>query len=142
MMYTCRYTKEYTPPNYADCAIAAPYDPTDITPEIIGLSHPPRGIHPATLGMPVQKVGRTTGHTQDTITQINATVRVSYGAGRTATFHDQLIAGPMSAGGDSGSLVLDMDGYAVGLLFAGSDRVTIFSPIDYALTGLGVELVL
>lgn len=52
---------------------------------------------------------------------MTAAVNVTYGGGRTARFEDQIITGPMSEGGDSGSLLVDADELkAVGLLFAGS----------------------
>ena len=41
-----------------------------------------------------------------------------------ARFARQIVTSAMSAGGDSGSLLLDMDNRAVGLLFAGSPTVT------------------
>jgi hypothetical protein len=48
----------------------------------------------------------------------------------------------MSQGGDSGAAILDMDRNVVGLLFAGSNAVTIFNPIDEVLSALEVEPVL
>jgi hypothetical protein len=47
----------------------------------------------------------------------------------------------MSAGGDSGSAVLDQDGYVLGLLYAGSSRATLINPIQTVLQMLNVELV-
>ena len=46
----------------------------------------------------------------------------------------------MSPGGDSGSLVLNDQKQAVGLLFAGSDAVTILNPIEKVCDALGVTL--
>ncbi|MEJ2350978.1 MAG: hypothetical protein P8Y03_14420, partial [Anaerolineales bacterium] len=83
----------------------------------------------------------TTGLTTDAISVLHATVSVSYGAGRTARFEEQIIAGPMSQGGDSGSLVVVGDQLlAVGLLFAGSDQTTVFSPIQAVLDCLNVDI--
>ena len=51
---------------------------------------------------------------------------------------------PFSAPGDSGSLIVDeATGYAVGLLFAGSDRynITYANKIENVLHQLNVELV-
>jgi len=101
----------------------------------------PTGVGEVTLGMEVQKTGRTTGHTQGFVTQIDATVRIDY-EGPSALFAGQIVASPMSQGGDSGSAVLDMDRRVVGLLFAGSDAATIFNPIGEVLTALNVELAL
>ena len=95
----------------------------------------------ASLGMSVRKSGRTTSFTTGQINLINATVNVTYGGGRTARFEDQLVSGPMSQGGDSGSLLVSGDSqHAVGLLFAGSDQSTIFSPIQAVLDCLEVSI--
>jgi hypothetical protein len=99
------------------------------------------GTLEATLGMAVRKSGRTTALTTGTINVLDATVNVSYGTGRTAQFDNQLIAGPMSQGGDSGSLVVAADSLkAVGLLFAGSDQSTIFNPIQAVMDCLNITL--
>ena len=91
--------------------------------------------------MAVRKSGRSTGLTSGTVIVIAATVNVTYGAGQVATFENQVVAGPMSQGGDSGSLVLAGNSLrAVGLLFAGSEQSTIFSPIDTVLDTLQVDL--
>lgn len=125
------------PMNQVDAAVAVPNVP--VSHEIIEIGAPV-GIRDAELGMKVQKCGRTTGHTYDEVEQMEATVQVSYGPGKVGLFNHQLIMGPMSAGGDSGSAILDMDKYVVGLLFAGSDRVTIASPIQLVLDQLCVRL--
>ena len=57
------------------------------------------------------------------------------------TFVDQLMTTGMSQGGDSGSVVLDMDRYVVGLLFAGSDVATMINPIQAVLSALNVQMV-
>jgi hypothetical protein len=46
----------------------------------------------------------------------------------------------MSKPGDSGSIIMDMDGNAVALLFAGSDKVTIASPISIIRESYGLQL--
>ena len=92
----------------------------------------------------VQKYGRTTGLTEGTVTTINATVDVCYDADcmNIARFTDQLIVTPgnFSAGGDSGSLVVDSQRRPVGLLFAGSDTQTIINRIDLVLNHFGVAI--
>ena len=119
--------------NLVDAAIAVPLDDADVLNDILGIGVID-GIQVASIGMPIRKYGRTTDLTEDAVSVIHATVDVSYGTGKTARFEDQIIAGAMSAGGDSGSLVVHRDQPdAVGLLFAGSDSVTIFSPIEYVL---------
>ncbi|MFX1260007.1 MAG: hypothetical protein ACFFAN_19330 [Promethearchaeota archaeon] len=97
--------------------------------------------------MLVQKSGRTTCRTVDgLITGIDATIGpVSYGPQKYAYFRDQIVISKegFSAGGDSGSLVLDMEGYAVGKLFAGSEaeKITIANTIQNYLDLLDAELI-
>jgi non-ribosomal peptide synthetase component F len=78
--------------------------------------------------------------TTDQITQIDVTVSVVYGS-NIAIFRNQLMAGAMSQGGDSGSTVLDMSKRVVGLLFAGSNTTTIMNPIQFVLDALQVQIV-
>jgi hypothetical protein len=96
------------------------------------------------LGAEVQKYGRTSGLTIGSINTINATVDVCYDANcvSIARFTDQLIVTPgtFSAGGDSGSLVVDSERRSVGLLFAGSDTQTIINRIDHVLNRFGVTI--
>jgi hypothetical protein len=125
--------------NRVDAALAQPDDPAALTPEILGIGRP-RGTRPATLGTGVKKSGRTTGYTEGRIVQIDVTSQVAYGPGQ-ATFHGQLMAGGMSAPGDSGSAVLDMENYVVGLLFAGTDVATLINPIQPVLQALNVTVV-
>jgi len=92
----------------------------------------------ATLGMEVKKMGRTTGLTTGTITQINATVNVNYGT-QSAFFVDQIITTDMSDGGDSGSAVVTKNGnQLVGLLFAGSDLLTVANRIQNVFSALNI----
>jgi hypothetical protein len=103
------------------------------------------------IGLPVQKMGRTSGLTSGVISAVNVTVSVSYnttcGIGsQTAKFTGQImISTPgFSAGGDSGSLIVeDCSPYPrpVGLLFAGNDTVTVANPIENVLSSLKVRMV-
>ena len=67
------------------------------------------GTENAYLGMKVEKSGRTTEFSTGEITLLDATVRVNYGGNKIATFEDQIITGNMSAGGDSGSLLVSSE---------------------------------
>jgi hypothetical protein len=126
--------------NNVDAAVARPLDERDILDEILEIGVV-SGTLPAALGMQVRKSGRTTGLTSGEITVLDATVSVSYGPGRTATFDNQIITGPMSQGGDSGSLVVAASELkAVGLLFAGSEQSTIINPIQVVLDCLDVQI--
>ena len=84
--------------------------------------------------------GRTTGLITGEIQQVDVTINVQYGEGQIAQFTDQLMAGAMSQGGDSGSAVLDESNHLVGLLFAGSDTTTIMNRIQNVFSALGVSL--
>jgi hypothetical protein len=126
--------------NRVDVALARPLAVNSVKNEILNIGAPV-GVGAATLGLEVQKMGRTTGYTTGRITQIDATVRIDY-EGPSALYTGQIVASPMSQGGDSGSAVLDMEGCVVGLLFAGSDGATIINPIDEVFSALNVELVL
>jgi hypothetical protein len=125
--------------NLVDAAIARPINDVDVSDQILEVG-PIKGTALAELGMAVQKSGRTTGFTQGEIQQVDVTANVQYGAGRIARFTDQLMAGPMSQGGDSGSAVLDQNGRLVGLLFAGSDSTTIINRIEHVFSTLEVTL--
>jgi len=81
----------------------------------------------AELGMAVQKVGRTSGLTTGTVTDIDADVDVSNasGGGGSTFHHEGQIEFEGDDGmiqrGDSGSLLLEMNGNVVGLCFAGNE---------------------
>ncbi len=132
----------YTPraaENLVDAAIAKPINQDDLSTEIMEIgtiSDVAEGL----LGMDVKKSGRTTAFTEGQILQIDVTSRVSYGAGKTATFVDQLMAGNMSAGGDSGSAILNGNNEIVGLLFAGSSNSTIINRIQNVFELLNIGL--
>lgn len=123
--------------NYCDAALADPIDESVIDNRILELGVI-SGVGHSQLGEAVRKSGRTTGLTSGRVTVMEATVTVDYGGGRRAIFDGQVITTPMSAGGDSGSIVINSMGYIVGLLFAGSDQVTIYSPWNYVQSGLGI----
>lgn len=101
----------------------------------------------------VRKVGRTTGFTTGRVTAFEIdNVVVAYDIGD-LRFDNQIEvegsgSGPFSQGGDSGSLVVDEENNAIGLLFAGGDQggsngqgLTYLNPIDDVLSKLGVTIV-
>ncbi len=97
------------------------------------------GVGSPVVGMDVQKFGRTTGHTAGKIIGLGASFTIAYDFGM-ARFDDCLVLSGMSNGGDSGSLILDTHMRAVGLLFAGSDKVTIANDIKYPVAEYGLQL--
>lgn len=124
--------------NLVDAALATPLSSDLVTPEILGVGVP-TGTVEAELGMEVIKSGRTTEVTTGVVTQIDVTANVMYG-NQIAIFVDQIMAGPMCAGGDSGSVVLNKNLEVVGLLFAGSAQTTLMNRIQNVTDLLGVTI--
>lgn len=127
--------------NLVDCAIAEGQF-HDLSREIywVGDVRGWRRKANVTVGTVVKKTGRTTNFTTGRITAVNATIDVNYGGGRIARLQDQIVTTNMSAGGDSGSLVLTLDNVAVGLLFAGSATSMIANQIENVRALLRVEV--
>ena len=124
--------------NLVDAAVARPTYGRNVTASVIGQVIP-RGIDQATVGMSVIKAGRTTQVTVGTVLAVNATVAVNYGAVGVGIFRHQIITSAMSAGGDSGSLLMSRELNAVGLLYAGSAVLTIHNHIADVELALGVR---
>jgi hypothetical protein len=101
---------------------------------------------PAVINMPVGKSGRTTQLTNGRVIDVNASIRVNYGAAGVANFRDQItIKGNnmiFSQGGDSGSLIWTWDSrrLPVGLLFAGGGEFTFANKINRVLDALDINL--
>src|SRR6185369_4815483 len=76
---------------------------------------------------PVRKFGRTTGLTQGRVLSIYLDILIRYDrTGKSAFFKDQILIAPDSttavkfvAKGDSGSLLVDAQQHALGLIFGG-----------------------
>src|SRR5207244_5507270 len=113
--------------NLVDAAVAEPIDAGSVSRDILGIGRVTR-TRDAELGIRVRKSGRTSGITEGRVTALDATVEVDYG-GQTAVFREQVVSDLVSRGGDSGSLVVDESGRAVGLLFAGGATTTLINPI-------------
>lgn len=104
----------------------------------------------ANVGTAVQKCGRTTGCTFGTVASIDATLSLDYGDGLgTRTLRRQIriatnesLSSRFSQQGDSGSVVMDLKRYVLGLLFAGSSdgSTTFANPIGTALDDLDADL--
>lgn len=125
-------------PNEVDAAVATPWGDS-INDEILEIGVVGGVVEPQ-LEMRVKKSGRTTAVTEGIITTLNAMVQVGYGDGKTALFENQIITTDMSQPGDSGSLLLEATtNKAVGLLFAGSDEVTVHSPIQRIMELLNIK---
>jgi hypothetical protein len=125
--------------NIIDAALALPLDYDMITSDILELGIP-KGVGEAELGDAVRKSGRTTGYTRGYVTQMDATIQVNMGEGRIAIFEDQVVSNMESAGGDSGSAILNSSDEVVGLLFAGGNGVTVFNKIQNVLDYFEVQI--
>lgn len=97
----------------------------------------------ATVGLAIQKVGRTTELTQGTIKAVNAKVKVTFPSG-TALFTGQILtSNAFGQFGDSGSLVVTDDGSRrpVGMLIGGSNNGSgIVTPIGPILSRFGATI--
>jgi hypothetical protein len=136
--------------NYIDAAIAkSSTDLLDNSTLPDGYGTPNSETKEASIGLPVQKYGRTTSLTHGKISAINVYVEVCYAqiwgfCIRSAYFYEQMqISGTgFSGAGDSGSLIVtdDANKNPVGLLFAGSDTTTFANRIDLVLNAFGVTI--
>lgn len=124
--------------NLVDAAIAIPSKEDNVSNEIMGFGKI-LGVKQAKLGMIVKKSGRTTGLTTGKIIQVNVTTTVQYGD-KNATFTDQFMTTSMSESGDSGSACLTEDNYLTGLLYAGSEYVTLYNRIENVFKALNVQI--
>jgi hypothetical protein len=113
--------------NLVDAAIATPVVRQDVAPEILHIGRIKGDAEPA-VDLAVRKSGRTTRYTEGHVTATDVTLRVMYSEGF-LMFADQFLVtgsrGAFSDGGDSGSLIVDGENRAVGLLFAGSPFTTV-----------------
>ena len=147
--------------NFIDAALAEIDEGISCEPALLqaivnGANRQVQGIGPAFLDEKevVYKVGRTTGATRGRVTAFDFDeLVVNYDAGN-LRFDGQIeIEGigkrAFSAGGDSGSLIVNSDMQAVALLFAGSDTggsnglgLTYANPIHTVLKELKADLLL
>ncbi len=127
--------------NLVDAAIALPVSGDFVVDEILDIGTI-MGVNLfPTIGLGTQKSGRTSAVTKGNISQIDVMTNVDYGNGKMALFVDQILieASGYSAPGDSGSVILDMENNLLGLLFAGSDTVTVFNKIGNVFNLLNVS---
>jgi hypothetical protein len=129
--------------NTVDCALATPLTARidDLRFAIPGIGTP-AGVADAYRGMRITKVGRTTGKTTGRVRDVHFRFAIPYPRLGQVGFTDQVLCTRYSAGGDSGSLVLEEDSrLAVGLHFAGAKNGSVFNPISQVLRKLRVKLV-
>jgi hypothetical protein len=97
------------------------------------------GVRDAASKMVAQKVGRTTGYTSGKVMGVKASFTIGYDTIE-AKFNDCIVFTNMSQPGDSGSIIFDMEMYALGLLFAGSPKATIASPMQTIMDFYGLTI--
>jgi hypothetical protein len=116
-------------PNHVDAAVAKLWAPLEHQP-LIPLIGSVKGYvqtKDVEIGEAARKFGRTTGYTEGQVFSIYLDIWIRYDrTGQSAFFQDQFLIEPavphftkFVAGGDSGSLVVDAEQYAIGLIFAG-----------------------
>lgn len=135
--YSMKLMKSSNQNNIVDAALAKPIN-VELNEEIIEIGKI-NGVAEPQLGDKVKKSGRTTGYTEGTIKAIDVTMKVSLGEDSYAVFTAQVLSDIKSGPGDSGSLVLDSNNKAVGLLFAGSDTTTLFNKISNVMAELEID---
>lgn len=142
-----RWKRVDLPPanNLIDGSVSRLIKPDILTDEVIDLGVPGPAVEP-TIGILGKKSGRTSGTNESTIESVGATVDVEgWGICR---FADQIIFRPgFAEGGDSGSLTVDPVGNSLGIVFAGSEEITVVckatnieSQLDVRFSPLAVPL--
>jgi len=119
-------------PNYIDAAIAKLWGPQRHNPTIplIGWIKGYVEKKQIQLGEVVRKFGRTTGYTEGRVLSIYLDIWIRYDrTGQSAFFQNQVLIEPKATDmkfvskGDSGSIVVDAEQNALGLIFGGASEV-------------------
>jgi hypothetical protein len=141
-------------PNLVDGAVAQIAPSVNYDPRSLGARGNLSGgrITPLSLYENTYKVGRTTGLTQGKITAIEVeNITVTYDKG-SALFDEQVEiesanGRPFASDGDSGSLVVDENNLAIGIIFGGTQQLEATNPglvyvnaLDAVLNQLNVDL--
>ena len=102
----------------------------------------PLGTAIAKRDMKLAKFGRTTGKTTGRVIDVNFRFTLNYPGIGSVGYIDQVLCTRYTDGGDSGSIVVDVDtGKIVGLHFAGADGGSVFNPIRAVMKALGFRFV-
>jgi hypothetical protein len=133
----------FDPSNAATNVDAATFEPDtadllDIRIAQLGTS--PKGVNGKPIvGHKVRKVGAVSEQTYGCIEALCLCAKVPYGT-KLATFINQIGITSFTRPGDSGSLVLDEDGFAIGIHFASFDGMSVCTPIKRVLDALDCVL--
>lgn len=137
--YRLSFRRRSSESNTVDAAVASPISEKFVSSEILEIGTV-SGIASPFLGMTVKKSGRSSGLNHTQIKVINTTLEIKLSNDEQAVFEQQFITGPIALPGDSGSLVVDEKSRAVGLLFAGSEKVSVVNNIQNVINLLEIEI--
>lgn len=108
---------------------------------IAQLGASPKGINnKPTVGLRVRKVGAVSEQTHGRIEAVGLSAKIPYGDSNHATFVNQIGITSFTRPGDSGSLVLDESGFAIGIHFASFEGMSLCTPINRVLDALDCVL--
>lgn len=124
--------------NLVDAALARPNAEGDLAVGLMELGEI-RGAAEVYPGDEVVFVGRTSGVVRGAVIARDVSLFITMEPGKELYFIDQLVTTAVSRPGDSGSLLLDGKNQAVGLLFAGSETVSVSNRFENVSRLLGIE---
>ncbi len=136
--YNIRLTKYTNDMNIIDAAVAKPDKQSLVDEEVLEIGRI-EGVARVVPGESIKKSGRTSGLTEGKVQAIGVTIKVGITEEENGLFTDQVVSNILSQPGDSGSLIVNSEKKAVGLLFAGSDKYTVFNCIDNVMERLMVK---
>jgi len=141
--YIYRFVEVKPPPdtNLVDAALGVPISDDILSDEVLDVGVV-TGVEDVYEGMVVGKSGRSTGYTTATVLDTHVSIKVyGYPFGY-AVFEDQILTTYCADHGDSGSLMVNpVTKKAVGLVFAGSDKVTVANKISHVCNLLNISFI-
>ncbi len=100
------------------------------------------GVREAEVGMTVHLLGRTSGLATGEVLSVGDTRSVYINQEQRYILENCILTSQMSQPGDGGALVVDDEGYMIGISVAGSQSSSVLAPIQDVLDVLEVQLVL
>lgn len=138
---------------YFDVALILPNAHITLNPQILGLNTIPKGIRAVTWNDVFQQVtiqhhGATSRTKNGVIINMSITATFSYPDGKNHTLKDLICIGTrsndtwqsISQPGDSGAIVLDANGYAIGMIVGGGANTSYAIPLSSMLNFIGVQI--
>jgi Tol biopolymer transport system component len=102
---------------------------------------PLQGVRQPAPGDQVRMLGRSSGLMSGKVTVVSVDVNIGMSDGVSYQFTNAIETTPMTAAGDGGALVVDDQGYAVGIAAAQSERLSVLAPMQEILDSLDVQLI-